>query len=241
MHTIRMIASVAVAIIVVLAISHALERYASSRSLASLSFEVLFVQPASQVAATLEVGSRPDVRVGDLVAVPLILDLTGATMNALEGAVTYAPIDLDLARISTSDSILNVWIHQPALTASGTISFAGGVLPPGYSGSDGTVFTMWFKARRSGMTRIGVTDARLLAYDGLGTEIPLQVKPLDLLIAERGARLVGDLDGDGAVDFSDLLKVVAKWGKEDAQADLDGDGSIDVGDLRILLLHWSSN
>jgi hypothetical protein len=54
----------------------------------------------------------------------------------------------------------------------------------------------------------------------------------------------GDLDGSGAVDFDDLLDLLAQWGqcpKPPAlcPGDLDGNGSVGFGDLLILLSNWT--
>ncbi|NNF42769.1 MAG: beta-propeller fold lactonase family protein [Phycisphaerales bacterium] len=49
----------------------------------------------------------------------------------------------------------------------------------------------------------------------------------------------GDLDGDGDVDFLDLLALLAAWGTGSAGADLDGSGTVDFLDLLILLAAWT--
>lgn len=53
----------------------------------------------------------------------------------------------------------------------------------------------------------------------------------------------GDLDGDGDVDFSDLLILLASWGEcppeGDCAVDLDGSGSVGFADLLILLANWN--
>jgi predicted outer membrane repeat protein len=49
---------------------------------------------------------------------------------------------------------------------------------------------------------------------------------------------VGDLDGDGLVDGSDLGILLYEWGSASALSDLDGDGLVDGSDLGILLYEW---
>lgn len=52
-----------------------------------------------------------------------------------------------------------------------------------------------------------------------------------------------DLDGDGDVDFSDLLTLLAAWGEcapeSDCPADLDASGGVGFADLLMLLSDWS--
>jgi len=53
---------------------------------------------------------------------------------------------------------------------------------------------------------------------------------------------VGDLNGDGVVDVSDLLILLANWGpcprSAACPADLNGDSVVDVSDLLLLLANW---
>lgn len=50
----------------------------------------------------------------------------------------------------------------------------------------------------------------------------------------------GDLNGDGAIDVSDLLILLAAWGTcpRSCIADLNDDGVVDVSDMLILLANW---
>ena len=54
---------------------------------------------------------------------------------------------------------------------------------------------------------------------------------------------LGDLDGDGDVDATDLILLLGAWGAcgdcEDCPADLDGDCAVGTGDLIVLLGNWS--
>lgn len=53
--------------------------------------------------------------------------------------------------------------------------------------------------------------------------------------------LAGDVDGDGAVDFADLLALLAAWGDcpPPCPSDLDGDGTTGFADLLLVLAGWS--
>ncbi|NNM27597.1 MAG: hypothetical protein HKO59_16735, partial [Phycisphaerales bacterium] len=65
-------------------------------------------------------------------------------------------------------------------------------------------------------------------------------------IAEPPTELTGpavpdvDLTGDGAVDFNDLVRILAVWGTcpETCPEDLDGSGVVDYRDLLIVLTNW---
>jgi hypothetical protein len=49
---------------------------------------------------------------------------------------------------------------------------------------------------------------------------------------------VGDLNGDGAVDGSDLAALLAAWGQSNSPHDLDGDGVVGGSDLAAILAAW---
>jgi len=51
-------------------------------------------------------------------------------------------------------------------------------------------------------------------------------------------QLLGDINGDGAVDGTDLAMLLGSWGT-DGIGDLNGDGIVDGDDLAILLGHWT--
>lgn len=77
------------------------------------------------------------------------------------------------------------------------------------------------------------TGVTVSVFDGAGS---FQfISPLE--IPDSG--IVGDLNGDGVVDVSDMLLLLADWGPcEGCAADLNGDGVVDVSDLLILLANW---
>ncbi|MEE2906418.1 MAG: dockerin type I domain-containing protein [Planctomycetota bacterium] len=45
----------------------------------------------------------------------------------------------------------------------------------------------------------------------------------------------GDVDGNGTVDVSDVLQVIAAWASDDSDADLNGDGTVNVDDMLLVL------
>ena len=48
-----------------------------------------------------------------------------------------------------------------------------------------------------------------------------------------------DLDDSGAVDFGDILVILAQWGPcEGCPEDLDGSGAVDFGDILVVLGAW---
>ena len=50
-----------------------------------------------------------------------------------------------------------------------------------------------------------------------------------------------DLDGDGIVAGSDLIKLLGAWDSQDPTADINNDGNVDAGDLNCLLGSWNTS
>lgn len=82
-------------------------------------------------------------------------------------------------------------------------------------------------------------DGRALAGTGMNAQGDLEAYKV---ILPQNTNPLGDLNGDGVVDVSDLLLLFANWGacpaKGACPADLNNDGSVDVSDLLILLANW---
>jgi hypothetical protein len=61
------------------------------------------------------------------------------------------------------------------------------------------------------------------------------------IVSPKAARQ-GDVNGDGAVNSSDLASLLVSWGVSNpvgrADGDLDGDGDVDGSDLAVLLATW---
>lgn len=47
-----------------------------------------------------------------------------------------------------------------------------------------------------------------------------------------------DIDGNGAVDFGDVLAVLAAWGNAGGPEDVDGSGTVGFGDILLILASW---
>ncbi|OGM96161.1 MAG: hypothetical protein A3B86_02575 [Candidatus Yanofskybacteria bacterium RIFCSPHIGHO2_02_FULL_38_22b] len=120
--------------------------------------------------------SSGTVSTGQSFSIVIRVNTGGTAINAAEGSIVFDPAKIIVSSISKSGSIFTFWAEEPKFSnAEGTIGFAGGVPSPGYSGSNGLLLTVTFKANTAttirGSTEINLVSGGILANDGYGTNI----------------------------------------------------------------------
>ncbi|MHC5113661.1 MAG: hypothetical protein ACYTGP_04445 [Planctomycetota bacterium] len=95
----------------------------------------------------------------------------------------------------------------------------------------GTMYNYWFTANAEPVSGA----ARLTPFKAGGpTLIPVGV-PTPGVIVECPA----DLNGNGAVDFADILEIIAAWGPcAGCAEDLDASGDVGFGDILVVIANW---
>lgn len=102
---------------------------------------------------------------------------TNESVNAVDTNLSFPPSLLMVTEIETDQSWVTIWIPgSPSFSnKDGTIRFRGGRPTPGIQGK-GTIATVVFQAKRPGKANVAFGDSRLLANDGLGTDVLEQTK-----------------------------------------------------------------
>src|SRR3989344_8072522 len=128
----------------------------------------LLLSPIMVSAATMSFQALPTIiGAGDTVRVTVSLDSTIAT-NAFSGTLLYSETTLEPIAISDGNSLINMWITRPMVTSAGMpITFAG-ITPGGFSGSDGTLFSVLFRVKAAGTATVSLKDIEVLRNDGVG-------------------------------------------------------------------------
>jgi len=145
--------------------------------MATYAAELYFVQPYDAV------------RVGDTIAIDVVLDPEGESANALGGGITHSQ-NLTFIEARTFGSVVPLWVERPS--PENKMSFAG-VIPGGYMGSvgaswsgyrAGSVLTLVFFAEREGEARLSFTrDTAVYANDGTGSALPTSALGLTFAVA----------------------------------------------------------
>lgn len=134
---------------------------------------------------------------GDPITITVKVKATDQAINAISGSVIFPGDLLQTLSISRDNSILNIWTRDPNISRN-KISFEGVILNPGYQGDGGSVFSITFEAKKSGLATISFGEGALLANDGYGTNIISTLSSTNLSII-----------GLGALDLIDKSKTIA--------------------------------
>jgi hypothetical protein len=135
------------------------------------------IQKAKAAGATLFLSpASGDFEVGKTFSVKAMVNSGGgAGINAAEGSIKFDPSIISVTGLSNNGSIFNLWTSNngqgPGFSnTAGTITFGGGS-PSSYKGDAGTIFTITFKALKTGTAEVNFTGGIVLAADGKGTNI----------------------------------------------------------------------
>jgi hypothetical protein len=196
----------------------------------------------SPTSATVELGSTTTVTV-------VVRSLT--PVNAFTGEVVFDTTQFSVERIDYNTSIANLWVEEPWYNrAENSIYFAGGTTQPGGFVGAGELLRITLRATQPGDTELSIRNARIMAHDGLGSDVPL-AKPLDALFSadttgfavplptetEKFVTVVPllpplDVNGDGVLGFQDISTLLVHFGSADPAYDFTGDGTVTWADIR---------
>jgi len=139
----------------------------------SVSAAELFFEPKTQ-----ELG------VDQQFQVDLILDTENEEINAIEGKVIFPENLLELKEIRDGATIINFWIERPKIEHAGIVAFSG-IIPGGYTGEKGLIFSAVFQSKNQGEDTIKIQEAKTLLNDGKGTPASLEISDLQFLISKQ--------------------------------------------------------
>ncbi len=109
--------------------------------------------------------------VGDTLTVTLKVGSGSGAINAVSGSLQFPSDKLAFQSASISGSIINIWVTNPSLIDSSLVRYEGVVFNPGFSGTAGKLFSVTFKVIATGSATVSITNASVLANDGLGTNV----------------------------------------------------------------------
>ena len=103
--------------------------------------------------------------IGDTFEEKVLVDTDGAPINAAEAELSFNPAALSVVSVSTTSSILSTFATPPQFSnADGTIKFTGWT-KQNYTGKEGLLITITFKALRNMTSNAELTAGAILAAD----------------------------------------------------------------------------
>lgn len=133
----------------------------------------VFLIPAISHAADL--GFFPSTvsrTVGNTFVISVFVSSPVAAINGASGVVSFPTNTLEVVSVSKTNSVMNLWVQEPSFSnAQGTINFEGITLNPGFTGNQGTVIAITFRAKSAGVAALTFNSGSILANDGAGTNV----------------------------------------------------------------------
>lgn len=144
----------------------------------------LSAQAATPVTATWEVPSGFH-RVGDIVPVRLQLDSHGQMINAVQMALAFSTVGLEVVKVEPNTAAFPVWAEQPVWDNKlGQVTFVAG-RPNGVIAAGATVATVHLRLQASGLWAMTVADtAWAWLNDGVPTPLAIQSVPIELPVVD---------------------------------------------------------
>jgi hypothetical protein len=101
-----------------------------------------------------------------------VLVSTDSAVNAVSAVISFPSDTLEVAGVSKAGTLLTLWTLEPNYSnANGRVNFEGVMLSPGFTGDNGKILTVTFKALAFGAPAVTFASAAVLANDGRGTNI----------------------------------------------------------------------
>ncbi len=143
------------------------------QTLITLCLVVFSVLPGVVSAASFGVvPSTASRSVEETFTTTIYVESIDQSINAVSGTLAFPASSVEVVSISRANSIVTLWVQEPTFSnTTGTISFEGVVLNPGYQGAQGTVLSVTFRAKKAGSAALTFTTGAILANDGLGTNV----------------------------------------------------------------------
>jgi hypothetical protein len=131
-----------------------------------------FAADNAQAASLYLSPSSGSYGLGETFQVSMYVSSADQAMNAAEASVKFPNDILEVISVSTKNSIFSLMVESPSFSnANGSAGFSGIVLNPGYTGKNGKLVTLNFKAKALGKAVVSIGSANVLANDGAGTNI----------------------------------------------------------------------
>ena len=148
-------------------------------------FFLLSVVNSSDAAELFFDAKTKEVGVNQQFQIDLILNTEGESVNAIEGEIVFPASTLEFQEIRDGASFISFWVKRPFFNGNSVIF--SGILPGGYKGGQGYLFSLVFRARKLGEATIDAENTRVLRNDPTGSPALVRISSLKLQIKEQSS------------------------------------------------------
>jgi chitodextrinase len=178
---------------------------------------------------------------------------TTTASNGSHGISVKAYDNASPANVATSSTV-NVTVDNSAPSAPGSFRTTGNTqtsIALAWNASSDNNGVTGYRLSRNGSTVANLSGSTLTYNDtnrAAGTSYDYTVVALDAagnvssaatLTASTKSATPGDVNGDDAVNITDLSILISNWNGNDSASDVNADGVVNIFDLSILLSHWT--
>ena len=142
-----------------------------------------------------------EIGVGSQFEAAIFLNTENQDINAIEGKLFFSKDLFELREIKDGNSIISFWVERPKAN-NGEILFSG-IIPGGYIGNKGLIFSAIFYAKKEGRAFIEIRQPKILLNDGQGTETKTKTSALETVISSAAPLVLAPAkeDRDPPEDF----------------------------------------
>jgi len=222
----------------------------TASALVGLLAVITALQQQSSTTTVLIQPNVSSVLVGDTLLVDVIVR-SDNPVNVFSGKIIFDAALAEIVDISYNTSIADLWTETPWYeNGAGTITFAGGTTVPGGFVGSGVLMSIEYRAVGVGQQTLRLTEGRVLAHDGFGTdttiistdgifEISTNSKttftPTETNVLFLPPLATFDLNNDGTITMADVSLFFTHLITGNLQSDFNNDGRVTIADLSLIL------
>lgn len=221
-------------------------RYMFSTALGGgiLALSLLASLSSSTDSSVVLKSSSQIVEIGDIYSLEVSVDAK-VPINAVEFDVVYPEEYVSVFGVDRGQSVLTIWTEDPEIEED-RVTFSGGTFRRGFLGKH-QIAVINFRAESVGQYSLQVENVRLIAGDGVGTEVLLantrgqtvfnfdeNTSEEEIQVAVKTA-INTDLNNDGQVTLQDISAFMGAWSNRSETHDFNGDGMMTFRDFSIIL------
>ena len=114
---------------------------------------------------------------------------TSEAINAVSGKISFPNEIVEIVSIDTGSSAVDFWVSKPSFSnVSGSLTFEGVILNPGFTGSIGNIADVTYRAKKAGAGEMYFESGAALANDGKGTNILESLDRITVSVSDEGTK-----------------------------------------------------